>query len=222
MKQSDVTTNKLFSSIPDSIKNLFNDSNYPWDVLNNIGEYIESHYNEYLEHGYIEYKPGVLIGKGTVIAESAFIEAPSIIGPNCEIRHCAYIRGNVITGEGCVIGNSTEVKNSILFDHVQIPHFNYVGDSILGNRAHLGAGAVCSNVRQDKSDIKIKTDEPITTNRRKLGAIICDDVEVGCGSVINPGSIIGKSSRIYPLTSVRGVIEPNSIVKSNDNIVPIK
>ncbi len=222
MKQSDVTTRILFIDIPDSIKKLFDGTEYPWDILNNIGEYIEKNYNEYLEHGYTEYKPGVLIGKETVIAESAFIEAPAIIGPNCEVRHCAYIRGKVITGEGCVIGNSTEVKNSVLFDHVQIPHFNYVGDSILGNRAHLGAGAICSNVRQDKSDIKIKTDEPITTNRRKFGAIICDNVEVGCGAVINPGCIIGMSSRIYPLTSVRGVIEANCIVKSNFNIIPIK
>ena len=124
--------------------------------------------------------------------------------------------------EGCVIGNSTEVKNSILFNNVQVPHFNYVGDSILGNRSHLGAGAVCSNVRQDKSNITIKTEPPITTNRRKLGAIICDDIEIGCGAVINPGSIICHSSRVYPLTSVRGVVNAKCIAKSSDEIVPIK
>jgi NDP-sugar pyrophosphorylase family protein len=222
MKQSDVTTVRLIGHIPDSMKCLFEDTEYPWDVLNNIGEYIKSHYVEYLKQGYKEYKPGVLVGNGTKIAESAFIDPLTIIGPNCEIRHCAYIRGNVITGEKCVIGNSTEVKNSVLFDHVQIPHFNYVGDSILGNRSHLGAGAVCSNVRQDKATITIKTEPPISTNRQKLGAIICDDVEIGCGSVINPGTIIGSSSRIYPLTSLRGIIEENRIVKSTDKIIAIQ
>lgn len=222
MKPTDVTTSKLFSKIPDYMQNLFSDTEYPWEALDRIGEYIVSIYDDLITRGYREIKPGVLVGEGTVIAESAYIEAPAIIGPNSEIRHCAFIRGKVITGEGCVIGNSTEVKNSVIFENVQIPHFNYVGDSILGNKSHLGAGAVCSNVRQDKSNITVKTEPPITTNRRKFGAIICENVEVGCGSVINPGSIIGHSSRIYPLTSVRGVIDANRIVKSSDEIVPIK
>lgn len=222
MKQTDVTTSQLFSSIPDYMQDLFSDTEYPWEILDRIGEYIDSIYNDLITRGYSEIKPGVLVGEGTDIAASAYIEAPAIIGPNSEIRHCAFIRGNVITGEGCVIGNSTEVKNSVIFDNVQIPHFNYVGDSILGNKSHLGAGAVCSNVRQDKNNITVKTEPPITTNRRKFGAIICDRVEIGCGSVINPGSIIGPSSRVYPLTSVRGVIDANCIVKSSDEIVPIK
>lgn len=222
MKSTEVTTSKLFCNIPDYMQTLFSATEYPWEALDRIGEYIASIYDDLITGGYSEIKPGVLVGKGTVIAESAYIEAPAIIGPNSEIRHCAFIRGNVITGAGCVIGNSTEVKNSILFNNVQVPHFNYVGDSILGNRSHLGAGAVCSNVRQDKSNITIKTEPPITTNRRKLGAIICDDVEIGCGAVINPGSIICHSSRVYPLTSVRGVINANCIAKSSDKIVPIK
>ncbi len=222
MKPTDVTTSKLFSSIPDYMQNLFSDTEYPWEVLDRIGEYIVSIYDDLIARGYREIKPGVLAGEGTVIANSAYIDAPTIIGPNSEIRHCAFIRGNVITGEGCVIGNSTEVKNSVLLNSVQVPHFNYVGDSILGNRSHLGAGAVCSNVRQDKSNVTVKTEPPITTNRRKLGAIICDSVEIGCGSVINPGSIICHSSRVYPLTSVRGVIDANCIVKDTDIIVPIK
>ncbi len=222
MKPTEVTTKKLLKSIPDRLEDLFHNTEYPWEALDNIKQYIDSNYKDLIDIGYSEIKPGVLIGSGTVIAESAYIEAPAIIGPDCEIRHCAFIRGNVITGKGCVIGNSTEVKNSILLDNVQIPHFNYVGDSILGNRAHMGAGAVCSNVRQDKCNIIIKTDPPIITNRRKFGAIICDDVEIGCGSVINPGSIILHSSRVYPLTPVRGVIEERCIVKSTDNIVPIK
>lgn len=222
MTPIEVTVSKLLNITPDYIKDLFTNAEYPWEALDRIGEYIASIYDDMITRGYREIKPGVLVGKGTVIAESAYIEAPAIIGPNSEIRHCAFIRGNVITGEGCVIGNSTEVKNSILFNNVQAPHFNYVGDSILGNRSHLGAGAVCSNVRQDKSNITIKTEPPITTNRRKLGAIICDDVEIGCGAVINPGSIICHSSRVYPLTSVRGVINANCIAKSSDNIVPIK
>ncbi len=222
MKPSDVTTRKLFSQIPDYLQGLFSDTEYPWEVLDRIGEYIDSIYNDLIIRGYMELKPGVLVGNGTVVTESALIEPPAIIGPNCEIRHCAFIRGNVIIGEGCVMGNSTEVKNSILFNNVQVPHFNYVGDSILGNRSHLGAGAVCSNVRQDKCNITVKTEPPITTNRRKLGAIICDNVEVGCGAVINPGSIICHSSRVYPLASVRGVIDANCIAKSTDEIVPIK
>ena len=222
MKQAEVTTSKLLYDIPESVKELFKGTVYPWETLDNIGEFIDKIYEELLAGGYKEHSRGVLIGEGTVVADTAVIEPPAIIGPMCEIRHCAYIRGNVITGKECVIGNSTEVKNSLLFDNVQIPHFNYVGDSILGNRSHMGAGSICSNVRQDKSDIVVKTDPPINTNRRKFGAIICDDVEIGCGSVINPGSVICNSSRVYPLTSVRGVIEANQIVKSSGQIVSIK
>lgn len=222
MKPADITTNILFKHIPDFMQDLFADTEYPWEVLDNIGEYIAKVYSNVISLGYTEIKPGVLVGHSTVIAESAFIEAPAIIGHDCEIRHCAFIRGNVMTGNNCVIGNSTEVKNSVIFDNVQIPHFNYVGDTILGNGAHMGAGAVCSNVRQDKRNITVKTEPPIATNRRKVGAIICDDVEIGCGAVINPGSVICHASRIYPLTSVRGVIEEKCIVKSSDDIVPIK
>ena len=221
MNPTEATAEKLFNNISASIQELFEGAEYPWEILDNIGEFINSSYDKFLALGYKELHPGVLVGEGTVIADSALIESPAIIGPGTEIRHCAYIRGNVITGECCVIGNSTEVKNSVLFDNVQIPHFNYVGDSILGNRSHLGAGAICSNVRQDKCAISVKTDPPIKTNRRKLGAIICDNAEIGCGSVINPGSVICRFSRIYPLTSVRGVIEENRIVKSSGEIVSI-
>lgn len=222
MKLTEVTTKKLYNIIPEMMKSLFDNSEYPWEILDNIGKHIISSYDDYMKSGYTEYKPGILVGSGSFIADTAHIEAPAIIGPNCEIRHCAYIRGNVITGKNCVIGNSTEVKNSVLMDHVQIPHFNYVGDTILGNRSHLGAGAICSNVRQDKSQIQVKTIPPIASGRRKFGAVICDDVEIGCGSVINPGSIIYHSSRVYPLTSVRGIIPKNCIVKSSDEIISMK
>ncbi|MBQ4155212.1 MAG: UDP-N-acetylglucosamine pyrophosphorylase [Clostridia bacterium] len=169
--------------------------------------------------GFTELKPGVLVGKNVTIAETATIIAPAIIGHNTEIRPGAYIRGNVITGSGCVIGNSSEFKNCILLDNVQVPHYNYVGDSVLGNKAHMGAGSICSNLKSDGKNIVIHGETEIETGLRKIGGILADYADVGCGCVINPGTVIGKKTSVYPLTALRGVIPANCIVKSLDNIV---
>ena len=217
----EITCDKLFASIPPYLEMLFNNAKYPWDILKNINSYIKEIHEECLQNGFKEYTKGVLIGRNTIIATTATIIAPAIIGHDSEVRHGAFIRGNVITGVDCVIGNSSEVKNTVILDHAQIPHFNYVGDSVVGNYAHLGAGAVCSNLKSDKTLVIIKSEREIETGLKKLGAILADHAEVGCGCVLNPGTIICNNSRIYPLTSVRGVVPPDSIMKSSDNIVPI-
>ena len=169
--------------------------------------------------GFTEIKAGVLVGRSVKIHESAVIEPPAVIGHGCEVRVGAYIRGNVITGENCVIGNSSELKNCILLSRVQVPHYNYVGDSVLGNRAHMGAGAICSNLKSDKGNVVVKSDEIYETGLRKFGAILGDGAEIGCGSVLNPGTVIGRESSVYPLTSVRGVIPCGCIVKSSHETV---
>ena len=165
--------------------------------------------------GFTEIKAGVLVGRSVKIHESAVIEPPAVIGHGCEVRVGAYIRGNVITGENCVIGNSSELKNCILLSRVQVPHYNYVGDSVLGNRAHMGAGAICSNLKSDKGNVVVKSDEIYETGLRKFGA----GADIGCGSVLNPGTVIGRESSVYPLTSVRGVIPCGCIVKSSHETV---
>jgi NDP-sugar pyrophosphorylase family protein len=169
--------------------------------------------------GFVEIADGVLVGENVKIYPTATIEAPTIIGSGTEIRPGAFIRGGVITGENCVIGNSSELKNCILLNGVQVPHYNYVGDSILGNRAHMGAGSICSNLKSDGKNVVIHGDEEYITNLRKLGAILADGADIGCGCVLNPGTIIGKGTSVYPLTSIRGVIEGSSIVKGSNNIV---
>ena len=164
----------------------------------------------------------VWIAKSAKIAPTVSITGPCIIGENTEVRQCAFIRGNALVGDGCVVGNSTELKNVILFDDVQVPHYNYVGDSILGCRSHMGAGSITSNVKSDKGMVIIKNgDERMETGRKKVGAMLADDVEIGCGSVLNPGTIVGKGSRVYPLTSVRGVIPAGYICKQNGELVHI-
>lgn len=193
---------------------------YPWQALPHIGEYI-------LELGKIlskeEYEftaPDIWIAKSATVAPTAGITGPCIIGKNAEVRHCAFIRGNAIVGEGAVVGNSTELKNVILFNCVQVPHYNYVGDSILGYKAHMGAGSITSNVKSDKKSVVIKgPDQNIDTGRKKIGAMLGDNVEVGCGSVLNPGTIIGRDSNIYPLSSVRGYVKAESIYKKQGEIV---
>ncbi len=215
-------TENIFKSIPSVLDDLFVNTTFPWESLPRINKYIIDLIPRLFDMGFTEYSDGVWIGKGTYVSEKAEIIGPTIIGSDCEIRPGAYIRGNVITGKNCVIGNSTEVKNSVLFDFVQTPHYNYVGDSVLGNYAHLGAGAVCSNQKQDKGIITVKFGESINTGLSKMGAILADKVEVGCGCVLNPGTVIMAGTRIYPLNSVRGVIPPNSIMKSSDNIEAIK
>lgn len=191
---------------------------YPWEALEGIKEMILALGNA-LPEEYEEVSPQVWVHKTANIAPTAYLGAPCIIGENTEVRHCAFIRGAALVGDGCVVGNSTELKNVILFDGVQVPHYNYVGDSILGYKAHMGAGSVTSNVKSDKSLVVIHAEEPILTHRKKVGAMLGDFVEVGCNSVLNPGTVIGRNSNVYPTSCVRGVIPGNSIYKKNDEII---
>lgn len=200
-------------------KDLFDKVEYLWEVLPEIKNYILEIIPT-LGSEYIKLKENVYVHKSVQIDASAHIDGPTIIGENSVIRHSAYIRGSVIIGKDCVIGNSTEVKNAILFDGVACPHFNYIGDSILGSKAHTGAGVILSNVKSDNTNVIIRDkDNSIDTNLRKMGSIIGSNVEIGCNSVICPGTIINSNVNIYPLTMVRGVIPENVIVKSMDNII---
>ena len=192
---------------------------YPWQALSGIKNLILD-LGSSLGDDYVQREPHVWVHKTAAVAPTAFLGAPCIIGAGTEIRHCAFIRGAALVGENCVVGNSVELKNVILFDHVQVPHFNYVGDSILGYKAHMGAGSVTSNVKSDKSLIVVKNgDEKIETGLKKFGAMLGDCVEVGCNSVLNPGTVVGRNSNIYPTSCVRGVVPANSIWKTGGVIV---
>ena len=192
---------------------------YPWEALKGISDLILS-LGPQLGEDYTQIAPQVWVHKTAVIAPTAYLGAPCIIGPGTEVRHCAFIRGSALVGSNCVVGNSVELKNAILFDCVQVPHFNYVGDSILGYKAHMGAGSVTSNVKSDKSLVVVKNNgEQIATGLKKFGAMLGDHVEVGCNSVLNPGTVIGRSSNIYPTSCVRGVVPENSIWKTGGVIV---
>jgi len=213
-------TNKLFDLEKTIAASLFRDCEYPWQVLPNIKGYIAELAKTLDMEKFEEISPMVWVAKSAKIAPTAYIAAPCIIDEEAEIRHCAFIRGSVIVGKNCVVGNSTEMKNSIIFDNVQIPHFNYVGDSILGYKAHLGAGAVTSNVKSDKTLVTIKNgEERVETGLKKFGAMVGDFTEVGCNSVLCPGSVIGRNCTVYPLSRVRGFLKENSIFKSEGNIV---
>ncbi len=192
---------------------------YPWEALQGIKALIVSLGNG-LGEDYTEVSPAVWVHKTARVAPTAFLGAPCIIGADTEVRHGAFIRGAALVGEKCVVGNSVELKNVILFDGVQVPHYNYVGDSILGYKAHMGAGSITSNVKSDKSLVVIHTEPPIAAGIKKVGAMLGDFVEVGCNSVLNPGTVIGRSSNVYPLSCVRGVIPPGSIYKTGGVIVP--
>lgn len=193
---------------------------YPWEVLPHIKDYILELGNKLPEEEYNKIGEDVWIHKTAKVYETAYIHGPAIICKDAEVRHCAFIRANAIVGEGVVVGNSTELKNVILFNKVQVPHYNYVGDSILGYKAHMGAGSIMSNVKSDKKLVVIKDGkEQIETGIKKIGAMLGDEVEIGCGSVLNPGTIVGKHTNIYPLSSVRGVIPANSIYKNKNEIV---
>ncbi len=193
---------------------------YPWQALKGISELIVSLGYNLDKSEYNEVSPQVWIHKSAIVAPTAHIGAPCIIEAETEIRHCAFIRESALVGRGCVIGNSVELKNTIIFDEVQVPHFNYVGDSILGYKSHMGAGAITSNVKSDKSPVTVNSgEERLETGLKKFGAILGDFVEIGCYSVLNPGTIIGKNSNVYPLSSVRGVVSGNSIYKSGGIIV---
>ena len=192
---------------------------YPWKALAGIGDLINELIKTLDKNEYVEIKENVWAHKSAKIYESAYIDGPCIIGENSEVRHCAFIRGKALIGKDCVVGNSCELKNVILFDHVQVPHFNYVGDSILGYYAHMGAGSITSNVRSDKTLVKVHGEEDIETGLKKFGAIVGDYVEVGCNAVLNPGTVVGRHSMIYPTSCVRGVIKENSIYKDTKEII---
>lgn len=193
---------------------------YPWQTLSSIKGLILEIGKGLSEEEYTSPTENVWIHKSATVAPTAYIGAPCIIGENTEVRHCAFIRGSALIGKSCVVGNSTEIKNAILFDNVQVPHYNYVGDSILGYKSHMGAGSVTSNVKSDKTPVVLRSEnERYETGLKKFGAILGDYVEVGCNSVLNPGTVIGRNTNIYPLSSVRGEIPADSIYKSAEKIV---
>ena len=193
---------------------------FPWQALKGIKDLILA-LGPTLEEDYIQVSPEVWVHKTAVVAPTAFLGAPCIIGAHTEVRHCAFIRGSALVGENCVVGNSVELKNVILFDNVQVPHYNYVGDSILGYKSHMGAGSLTSNVKSDKTLVVVKNgDEQIPTGLKKFGAMLGDCVEVGCNSVLNPGTVIGPRSNIYPTSCVRGVVPADSIWKTGGVVVP--
>ena len=199
---------------------IFEGATYPWEVLPKIEEFIISLGKTLDKNEYEEKGENIWIAKSAKVAPTAYIAGPAIIGKNAEIRHCAFIRGKAIVGEGAVVGNSTELKNVILFNKVQVPHYNYVGDSILGYKSHMGAGSITSNVKSDKKLVIVKNGkEQIETGLKKFGAMLGDEVEVGCGSVLNPGTVVGKHTNIYPLSSIRGVVPEHSIYKNQNEIV---
>lgn len=200
-------------------KELLESKTYPWEALPDIGAFIEKLGNTLSEDEYEKKGENIWIAKTAKVAPTASITGPAIIGKNAEIRHCAFIRGKALIGEGAVVGNSTELKNVILFDKVQVPHYNYVGDSILGYKSHMGAGSITSNVKSDKKLVIVKgKDVQIETGLKKFGAMLGDEVEVGCGSVLNPGTVVGSHSNIYPLSSVRGVVPAHSIYKKQGEV----
>lgn len=193
----------------------------PWEALAQISAWICEIGAALDSAEYEERSPQVWVHRSAHVAPTAYLGAPCIVGPETEVRHCAFVRGAALIGAGCVVGNSTEIKNAILFDHVQVPHYNYIGDSILGYGAHLGAGAVTSNVRSDKRPVVVHgLTGDVETGRKKVGALVGDGVEIGCNSVLNPGTVIGRRTSVYPLTCVRGEIPADCIVKNDMTIVP--
>ncbi|MBQ6943117.1 MAG: UDP-N-acetylglucosamine pyrophosphorylase [Ruminococcus sp.] len=196
---------------------------YPWEALKGIGELIISLGNQLNPDEYDNPAENVWIHKTAKVFPSAYIGAPCIIGANTEVRHCAFIRGSALVGDNCVVGNSVELKNVIIFDNVQTPHYNYVGDSILGYKSHMGAGSITSNVKSDKTNVVIKSNgETIETGIKKIGAMLGDYVEVGCNSVLNPGTVVGRNSNIYPTSCIRGVVPADSIWKTGGVVVSKK
>ena len=215
-----LTVKELYTLEETIAKDIFDGAVYPWEVLPKISSFIIELGNTLSSEEYDKIGENVWIAKSAKVAPTAFINGPAIIGKDAEVRHCAFIRGNAIVGEGAVVGNSTELKNVILFNKVQVPHYNYVGDSILGYKSHMGAGSITSNVKSDKKLVVVKgADGEIETGMKKFGAMLGDEVEVGCGSVLNPGTVVGSHTNIYPLSSVRGVVPAGSIYKKQGEIV---
>lgn len=216
----EMTVAKMYNLNETIAKDIFEGVTYPWEVLPKISDLIVKLGETLPADEYDKVGENVWIAKSAKVFESAYIHGPAIIGKDAEVRHCAFIRGNAIVGEGAVVGNSTELKNVILFNKVQVPHYNYVGDSVLGYKAHMGAGSITSNVKSDKKLVVVKSAEgQIETGIKKFGAMLGDEVEVGCGTVLNPGSVVGSHSNIYPLSSVRGFVPANSIYKKQGEVV---
>lgn len=215
-----LTIQELYTLDETIAAEIFEGAAYPWEVLSKIHDFILELGETLSEEEYDRVGEDVWIAKSAHVFESAYIHGPAIIGKDAEVRHGAFIRGNAIVGEGAVVGNSTELKNVILFNKVQVPHYNYVGDSILGYKAHMGAGSITSNVKSDKKLVVVKTTEGnMETGLKKFGAMLGDEVEVGCGTVLNPGSVVGKRTNIYPLSSVRGFVPKESIYKRQGEVV---
>lgn len=218
MNNLNIETKDLFSTNDPLLKNVFDNAKYPWEILPLIKEIVKKGLEEGIE-GYHLLRDGVLVGDNVTIFDTATIIPPAIIGANTEIRPGAFLRGNVIIGEACVIGNSSELKNCILLNHVQVPHYNYVGDSILGDYAHMGAGSILSNLKSDGKNVVIHADIDYDTNLRKVGSFLGEHADIGCGSVLNPGTIIGKNTQVYPLTMLRGAYPESSIVKGTNEVI---
>ncbi len=218
MNKLNIKTSELFSTEVPFLKEVFEKSTYPWEILPRIKEIVAKVIASGLE-GYHFIAEGVLVGENVKIAKTATIEAPAIIGKDTELRPGAFLRGNVIVGEKCVVGNSSELKNCILLNHVQVPHYNYVGDSILGDYAHMGAGSILSNLKSGGKNVVIHGDKEYETGLRKIGGFLGEHADIGCGSVLNPGTIIGKNTQVYPLSMLRGCFPENSIVKSQTVVV---
>ena len=217
-----LTVNDLYDLSHSAAGDYLKGFTYPWEALSGIKQLILS-LGQHLGDDYEQVKPQVWVHKTATVAPTAFLGAPCIIGAGTEVRHCAFVRGSALVGENCVVGNSVELKNVILFDNVQVPHYNYVGDSILGYKSHMGAGSLTSNVKSDKTLVVVKSGrEEIPTGLKKFGAMLGDHVEVGCNSVLNPGTVIGPNTNIYPTSCVRGVVPPGSIWKTGGVVVPKK
>lgn len=214
-----MTTDALFDLTHTQAAPLLRKHPYPWEALCEIGTFILELGKTLSPDEYDHPAETVWIHKTAKVFPSAYIGENVIIGAETEVRHCAFIRGNALVGAGAMVGNSTELKNVILFDNVQVPHYNYVGDSILGYKSHMGAGSITSNVKSDKTPVSIRADERVETGLKKMGAVLGDHVEVGCGSVLNPGTVIGSGSQIYPLSAVRGFVPANSIYKHQGEVV---
>lgn len=219
MQTEAIKTEHLLDLSHTAAAELFGTCSYPWEVLPKIREFILKLGQELSEEEYLHPSEDVWIHKSAKVFPSAYIAGPCIVGPETEVRHCAFIRGSALIGQGCVVGNSTELKNVILFDGVQVPHYNYVGDSVLGYKSHMGAGSITSNVKSDKKPVRVHLPEgDLETGFKKFGAVLGDHVEVGCGSVLNPGTLIGRNTNIYPLSSVRGFVPEGSIYKKQGEI----
>lgn len=216
----DMRTENLYDFTETIAAELLLTKKYPWEALPDIGEFIIALGNRLSSDEYEKRGDNIWIAKSARVFDSAYLSGPLIIGPDAEIRHCAFIRGKAIVGAGAVVGNSTELKNVILFNKAQVPHYNYIGDSIIGFKSHMGAGSITSNLKSDKTLVTVRVgEERVETGLKKFGAVLGDHVEVGCGSILNPGTVIGSGTNVYPLSMVRGFIPANSVYKKESEIV---